>query len=239
MLRPTFLVRTAASLVAAACVAAPSASAADVEVSVPDKCFVSYPGSDLLDAYGEPIPVEVEGLPANVPIRLTLEVKGTQTASSPLLISGKRGTLDTTLDRWVAGMGDGPTQETPARLVVRDYWLGTYYGAADLHVANIGAHVDGELLSMATKRRWFVSGLSEVANRRAYYAHYFYTDGSTKPFAKQYLGKTQDRCGFLRAKKVTLPGKIQPDSFEVRVQAAASYSSDEPYIPFQFVKVGM
>lgn len=237
MFRSALLARAAACLAAAAVVAVPStASAADVDVSIPGKCYVSYPGSDLLDYYGEPIPVTVDGLPANAPIRLTLEVKGTPTASSPLLTSTRRGTLDTTLDRWVAGMGEGPTQETPARIVVRDYWLGTEYGSGALHVANVGAHIDGELLSMATKRRWFISGLSEVSKRRDYYAHYFYDDG--KQFAKQYLGKTQDRCGFLRVKKITLPGKIHPDEFDIRVQASPTYRSEEPYIPFRFYKVG-
>lgn len=237
MLRSALLAR-AALIVAVASVAAPAtASAADVDVSIPGKCYVAYPGSTLLEAYGEPIPVAVEGLPASAPIRLTLEVKGIQTASSPLLTSSKRGTLDSTLDTWVAGMGDGPTRETPARMVVRDYWLGTEYGSATLNVANIGALIDTEMLSISTKRRWFVSGLSEIANRRDYYAHYFLPSG--KQFAKQYLGRTQDRCGFLRVRKVALPGKVHPKEYEIRVQAAPTFKKSEPYIPFAFVTITM
>lgn len=236
MLRSALLSR-AALLVAVAGLSAPAvASAADV--SIPGKCYVSYPGSTLLASYAEPIPVEVEDLPASAPIRLTLEVKGVQTASSPLLTSSRRGTLDTTLDTWVTGMGDGPTKGTDARIVVRDYWLGTEYGGASVQVANVAGLMDLDTLSTKTKRRWWVSGLSEISNRSDYYAHYFVGGKQT---ARQYLGKTQDRCGFLRVKKVTYPGSDDqmPSKFELRIQASPTFKKSEPYIPFQFVKITM
>lgn len=234
MLRPALLAR-AAFLVVAAGVAAPAtASAADV--SIPGKCYVSYPGSTLLESYAESIPVEIDDLPAGQQVRLTLEVKGVQTSSSPLLTAGKRGSLITSLDTWVTGLGDGPTKGTDAKIVVRDYWLGTEFGSATLKVANVAGLMDFELLSAATKRRWWISGLSEVSKRSAYYAHYFVNGKQT---TRQYLGKTQDECGFLRVKRVTYPGppSQMPDKFELRIQASPTFKKSEPYIPYEFVKV--
>lgn len=235
MLRPATIARTA--LFAALAAASVPAAADAASASIKGKCYVSYPGSDLLASYGEPIPVDIEELTPGREIRLTLEVKGIQTSSSPMLTADKRGNLAATLDTWTTGMGVGPTKGTDARMVVRDFWLGTELASASLEVANVAGLIDGELLSFSTKRRWFVSGLSEVANRRDYYAHYFLPDG--KKFARQYLGKTQDHCGFLRAKKVALPGNFHPKKYEIRIQASPTFKADEPYIPFAFQTVMM
>lgn len=234
MLRQATLARTA--LIAALAAAFVPAGAQAASASIKGKCYVAYGAGSAQAAFGEPIPVDIEELTPGREVRLALEVKGVQTSTSPMLTADKRGRLAATLDTWTTGMGSGPTKGTDARMVVRDFWLGTELASASLQVANVGFLIDGETLDVRVRRRWFVSGLSEISNRSSYYAHYFVNGKRT---ARAYLGKTQDRCGFLRVRKVTYPGsplKV-PSKFEIRVQASPTYRPDEPYISETFVKV--
>lgn len=224
-----------ALLLALAGTAVPAAADA-ASVSIKGKCYVAYPAGSAQASYGEPIPVEIEEATPGREVRLTLEVKGVMTSSSPMLTVDKRGNLTTSLETWTTGMGENPTRGTEARMVLRDFWLGTELGAASLQVANVGFLIDGDTLSITTRRRWYISGLSEISKRNAYYAHYFVNGNQT---ASMYLGKTQDRCGFLKLKKVTYPGPVSkvPKDFEVRVQASPKFRTNEPYISENFVEV--
>ncbi|MBJ7471142.1 MAG: hypothetical protein JHD16_07560 [Solirubrobacteraceae bacterium] len=237
MLRPAVLARTAlfAALVG---VTAPSTALA-ASVSVKGKCYVAYPPNSEQASYGEPIPVEVEELTPGRQVKLTLEVKGTLTSSSPMLTADRRGNLVTDLTNWTTGMGNGPTKASDARMVVRDFWLGTELGSASLQVANVAALIDGDLMLNSVKRRWYISGLSEISKRNGYYAHYYLPSG--KKVGRQYLGTTQDRCGFLRAKRYTFPGGKNefPDKFDIRIQASPTFTSDEPFVEYRFYKVIM
>lgn len=236
MLRQATIAR--AALLAALAGPTLTASAAEAaSASIKGKCYVAYPAESEQAAFGEPIPVDIEELTPGREVRLALEVKGVQTSTSPMLTADKRGNLAATLDLWTTGMGNGPTKGTDARVVVRDFWLGTELAAASVQVANVGFLIDMDTLSITTRRRWFISGLSEISKRNTYYAHYFVNGKKT---ARAYLGKTQDRCGFLRLKKVTYPGPPSkvPSKFEVRVQASPTFRAKEPYIAETFVKVG-
>ncbi len=236
MLRKVLLLRAAALGATFAAIAVPSAADA-ASVSIKGKCYVSYPGVSFHDAFSEPIPVDVDDVKPGTEVRLTLEVKGVITTSSPMLTVGKSGSLTSSLDSWITGIDEGPTRATEARMVVREFWIGTELGSASLQVANVGFFVGGGALSVTKRRHWFVSGLSEISRRNTYYAHYFVNGRQT---ASMYLGKTQDRCGFLKATKVSYPGpptKV-PKEFEARIQASPKFLKDEPYIPQRFVEVG-
>ncbi len=236
MLRKVHLLRAAALSSAFAAFAVPTAADA-ASVSIKGKCYVSYPGVSFHDAFSEPIPVDIEEAKPGTEVRLTLEVKGVITTSSPMLTVGKSGNLTSSLESWITGIDEGPTRATDARMVLRDFWLGTELGSASLQVANVGFFVGGGALSVTKRRHWFVSGLSEISKRNTYYAHYFVNGRQT---ATMYLGKTQDHCGFLKATKVSYPGPPSkvPKEFEARIQASATFRKDEPWIPQRFVEVG-
>lgn len=230
------ILRVAALGAVLAATAAPSAADA-AAVSIKGKCYVAYPGAFDYAAFSEPIPVEIDDATPGREVRLTLEVKGVMTSSSPLLTVSKNGSLTTSLDSWITGIDDGPTRASDARMVLRDFWLGTELGSTSLQVANVGFMVDGGVVNITTRRHWFVSGLSEITNRNVYYAHYFVKGRQT---TSMYLGKTQDRCGFLKATKLSYPGPPSkvPKDFEARIQTSSKFRKDEPYIPQRFVEVG-
>lgn len=222
MFRQALLAR-AAFLAAAACVTAPAAASA-ASVDVENKCYVADPGDATRGAYGEPIDVEVGDLEPGRQVRLTVEVKGQQTASTALLTASRRGEVMTQIEQWVTGMPPGPTRKTDAKIVVRDFWLGTELGSADIDVTNLGVHVDSGFESFGTRRRWILSGVSLLGGANKYYAHYFQSGkAGAKYLGRQYLGSTTDRCGFMRVWRPLSPVNKLGTHY-VKIQASATYN---------------
>ncbi len=230
MLRQATLARTA--LIAALALPTFAASAADAaSVSVANKCYVAFPGTPDFPAVAEPIPAEVEELTPGREVRLTVEVKGVQTASTAMLTADRRGDLTTTIDQWITGMPFGPTKGTDARVVVRDFWLGTELAGATIDVVNLGVHIDDVLIDYRTKRRWIVSGLSLLGGSKSYYAHFFANSSpNSKYLGKMYLGATADRCGFMRAKRPLAPFR-KTGNFMARIQASPTWKPKLPSTP--------
>lgn len=223
MLRSALLAR-GALFVSLAGVAAPSSASAAEDVTVKNQCYVSYAGTESFPALSEPITVGADGIDAGRHVRFTIEVKGQQTSQTPLMTASRNGEVMTTIDSWITGMPAGPTKATDARVVLRDFWLGTELASTPIEVANIGMDVDDGAADYRAKRGWMVSGLSVFGNGNRYYAHYF---TSTKPDAKylgkQYLGRTTDRCGFLKTKRPLAP--FYRDGITVtKVQASAKWN---------------
>lgn len=232
MLRSALLAR-GALFVSLAGVAAPSSAFAAETLSVKNKCYVAYAGTEEFPSAAEPIEVNADGIDPGRHVRFTVEVKGQQTSQTALMTASRDGEVMTTVDSWITGMPDGPTKGTDARVVLRDFWLGTELASAPIDVANIGLHVDDVLFDYRSKREWVVSGLSLLGGGNAYYAH-FYT--SFKPGAKYlgklYLGKTSDRCGFMSARAPLSPiGK--KGKYSVKIQASARWNPKLYWIPLR------
>lgn len=215
--RPT---RSAAALVAlaAALATSPSALAAPA-VTVAGKCYAYWPGEG-----SQPIPVTLTGFAPGQGIKLELQVRGKTVSGLPSLTADSTGAVVTSLDNWTSGLGTGPTRSTEARVVASDFILGTAIAAADLKVANVGIQVDSAAKSARVKRLWEVSGLSLIGGGSdTYYAFYF---KGKKQLGKQRIGRAQDACGYVQAKKVLIPFR-RFGTFNVRIQASPRWRGDK------------
>lgn len=253
---PRLLTLARTATLAALLSSAPAVAEA-ASVSVPNKCYVSIPQTEMVapteegdavtpaaapvltmaPSLGEPIPVEAEELTPGREVRIHLEVKGVMTSSSQSLTVSRRGTLDGTLDHWTTGMGYGPTKSTEARIVISDFVMGTELASTAIRVANVGWSIDPGLFDYRVKRRWFISGLSQLEGGNTYWAHYFDLKG--KYLAKQMLGTTSDSCGFLRARKRLSP-MSKFGKYEFRIQASSTWrGNDLPWVGSTFESVRM
>lgn len=223
MLRSALLAR-GALFVSLAGVAAPSSVSAAESLTVKNKCYVAYAGTEEFPSAAEPIEVSADGIDAGRHVRFTIEVKGQQTAQTALMTASRDGEVMTSVDSWITGMPDGPTKGTDARVVLRDFWLGTELASAPIDVANIGLYVDDVFFDYRSKRRWVVSGLSLLGGGNTYYAHFFSSlEPNAKYLGRLYLGKTTDRCGFMSTKAPLSPiGR--KGKYVAKIQASARWN---------------
>lgn len=200
-------------------VAVPAASAA--EVSVPGKCYVYWPGEGA-----QPIPVTLSGLAPSQNVKVSLLVKNQVVSGIPSLTADTTGGVVSSVDSWVSGLSDGPTRSTSASVVVNDVASGGEVASTSFKVANVGFKIDGSKKRASVKRNWEISGLASVGESlgggKVYYAYYF---NGTKQVGKQRLGKAQDACGYLKAKKVLIPFK-KSGVFDMKIQASRTWKGD-------------
>lgn len=210
--------RAVLALSAAFAAAVPATAAAGV-VTVPGQCYVYWPGQG-----SQAIDVNLTGFAPGQSVRVSLEVKGKVVSGLPSLTADSTGSIVTKIENWTSGLGSGPTKSTQARVVVSDLTAGTELAAADFKVANVGVDVDTAAKRAGVKRKWVISGLSKLGGGETYYAYYFKAK-SKKVIGKQRIGKAQDACGYVSAKKVLIPFK-KFGTFDVKIQASASWKGD-------------
>ena len=200
-------------------VAVPAASAA--EVSVPGKCYVYWP-----TVGSQPIPITLSGLAPSQNVKVSLLVKNQLVSGIPSLTADTTGGVVSALDTWTSGLKDGPTKSTKANVVVNDVATGGEVASASFKVANVGFKIDGSKKRASVKRNWEISGLASAGESlgggKVYYAYYF---SGSKQVGKQRLGKAQDACGYLKAKKVLIPFK-KSGVFDMKIQASRTWKGD-------------
>jgi hypothetical protein len=212
------------SAAALAGAATPAASAADV--SVPGKCYVYWPGQGA-----QAIPVNLSGLAPAQSVKVSLLVKDQLVSGIPSLTADTTGSVVSAISPWTSGLKDGPTRSTKASVVVNDLATGAEVASTGFKVANVGFKIDGRKKRAGTKRDWEISGLASVGESlgggKVYYAYYF---SGTKQVGKQRLGKAQDACGYMKAKKVLIPFKKR-GVFNMKIQASRTWKGDNlPWI---------
>lgn len=188
-------------------------------VTAAGKCFAYWPGQG-----SQPIAVDLAGLAPGQQVKLELQVKGTTVSGLPSLTADSTGAIVTSIENWTSGLGAGPTRGAAARIVVSDFIAGTALAATDIKVANVGIQVDSAAKRANVRRLWEVSGLSLIGGGSdTYYAFYF---KGRKQLGKQRIGRAQDACGYVKAKRVLIPFK-RFGTFSVRIQASKTWRGDK------------
>ncbi len=215
---------TALAGAALGAIAVPGASAA--EVSVPGKCYVYWP---TVGSQG--IPVTLSGLAPSQNVKVSLLVKNQLVSGIPSLTADTTGGVVSSINTWTSGLPNGPTRSTQASVVVNDLSTNAELASTSFKVSNVGFKIDGSKKRAGVKRNWEISGLASAGESlgggKVYYAYYF---SGSKQVGKQRLGKAQDACGYLKAKKVLIPFK-KNGTFDMKIQASRTWKGDDlPWI---------
>jgi hypothetical protein len=210
---------------ALAALALPSAAGA-AALTVPSGCYLSEPSTGV-----QPISFTASGLAPGQQTTNTLSIAGTAAGSAPFSADGA-GNIANRLT-WSA-LPAGPSRPVSATLTLTDAATGAPLATAPVTLGSIGLKINAQSLqSVSSKRKWQVSGLSQLTGKKTYTAFFFkkssWDAGKRNVLGHQKLGKASGPCGYLSVKKPLTPFK-KTGTFIVAVQTNGKYRSADPAV---------